>query len=366
MYWSSLIFVPLLFSHWIGQFLTFIYLLIIFLTYSLKRLKVNNFNFNYLFLFLILLLSIFFVIQADKILFSPTSLNFRYTIQYLSLFILVGIFWFNLDFKNLKIEQIAKLIFWISFLSIFLEFILVNFFGLSKAVFPTAKMESESYYSDVYGFHRPWGLTGSPSANGGILLLSYLFLYELKIKSFKYNFLTLIATIMTISGQAILTGAAVGGYLFIKSLPVTRGFRIIIYICFALIFYLILQADLLQKISLDYIYTTFVRFSNLETTLFSLDSLEWMSGTLGDIVLREYTTSEVYPFTFIFLWGIPLFIFFWGAIYFFVSKTSMPILWFLAIFVSSLHYPTILFIEAQLIIVLIFLNSFKENFFKIR
>ncbi len=366
MYWSSLIFIPLLFSHWIGQFLTFIYLIIIFLTYFLKRLKVSNFNFHYLFLFLILLLSIFFVVQADKILFSPTPLNIRYTIQYLSLFTLVGIFWFNLDFKNLKIDQIAKLIFWISFLSIFLEFILVNFFGLSKAVFPTAKMESITYFSDVYGFHRPWGLTGSPSANGGILLLSYLFLYELKIKSFKYNFLTFIAIIMTISGQAILTSAVIGGYLFIKNLPVTRVSRITIYIIFASFFYLILQADLLQKISLNYIYTTLIRFSNLDATLFSLNSLEWLSGTLGDIVLRDYNTSEVYPFTFIFLRGAPLFIFFWGAIYFFVSKTKMPLLWFMAIFVSSLHYPTILFIEAQLIIVLLFLNSFKENLFKSR
>ena len=62
-----------------------------------------------------------------------------------------------------------KLIFGYLFINI------LRIFGISLIGkrFSTTKMESESYYSDVYG--SVINEIGSPSANGGILLLSYLF-----------------------------------------------------------------------------------------------------------------------------------------------------------------------------------------------
>ena len=355
---------PIIFAHWIGQTIVFLYLFFMTLFFVLNRIQNKIFSFNLFIIYPLSILILFFILNFNKLLVSPSNLNIKYSFQYLSLFLLLIIFLFIPKIKKIKINQIGKIIFWTSFLTIFIEFILVNFLGVSKAIFPTSRMESITYYADVLGWHRPWGLTGQTSANGGILLLAYLFLYEMKFVSWKYNLTVFVGTLMTISGQAILTGVVILFLIMLKNFKMSKPVKTLLLIFFSLTFYLFLQADLFQKVSLEYIFLIFLQQLHIDTTLMILSPFQWITGALGDIQLMPYKSSEIQPIMFIHLWGVPLTLLFWFMIYMFVLNTDNPLLWFASIFVSSLHYPTILYIEAQLIVCLLLIYSLNKNYSK--
>ena len=57
------------------------------------------------------------------------------------------------------------------------------------------------------------------------------------------------------------------------------------------------------------------------------------------------------------LWGLIFTAITWYFIWKILQKTTHPKIYYTSIILISLHYPTIVFIEAQLIILLIYFNS---------
>ena len=161
---------------------------------------------------------------------------------------------------------------------------------------------------------------------------------------------------MTISGQAYLTAIGITGLIAAKDLKISLVLKIIFLIFFVFIFFYFLSLNIFQKISLEYLVDIVNRFSNLENSLYTMTVSDLFFGSLGT---REGFISEIGPITYIYLWGIPLFIIFWISIFMLVFRSNMPFIWFIAIFVSSLHYVTIIYIEAQLILAILFIYSLK-------
>jgi hypothetical protein len=361
MYWTTLLLLPLIFSHWLGIIFTGFYLFYLFSISLISRFIRKDWKFTQLAFMALSIIFFFVFINFEKLLFSPTSLNLSYAIQYLSLFGIIFIASSQKNFDRFNFNNIASFFFWICFLTIFLEFVLVNFLGISKSVFPAARLDSPVYMANIFGFHRPFGLTGQASVNGCLLILSYLLVHEFNIHRLYHSLLALIGIIMTISGQAILVGIITIFLLNTDKLNASIPIKLFLLSIASALLFIFLKTDFFFKISWDYLMRFIFEWSNIENVLFILTPSQWFLGTLGDIFIQAGKTSEFYLITSIFLWGLFFTSIFWIFNWLLLSKSRYAKTWFVVIFISSLHYPTIFFIEAQIIIALVYFAHQKKS-----
>lgn len=344
----------LFFSHWIGWFISLCIVLLLLLTFIFKLLFVNKTKiakknkpiFIIIFLFL-------FLCVANNFNFNNTDFYF-FIYQYTSLLIVIIIFTSFLFENILDFNKFSKIIYWISFLTIFFEFIAVNLLKISKDYMPAVRYEY-AYYEDFLGIHRPFGLTGQPSANGGILLFCFLLLYEFGLHNKFIITSLIIGTIMTLSGQVVLTNFFIMFILLFKS---NFKYKLSIISLFLLFFVFIFTTEFSQKISFDYLQYVLIDELNLNKNFSDLNIIDLIFGTLGSKISYG---SEVSIIESIRNYGIFFTLLYWSLIMYITRTKKLNLIIFIAIFLSSLHYPTIFYIEAQIPIALIYIYNKKYN-----
>uniref|UniRef100_UPI00404858A0 hypothetical protein n=1 Tax=Polynucleobacter sp. TaxID=2029855 RepID=UPI00404858A0 len=347
--------IPIMFFHWFGSIISFSYMvgfIIILIATQIPAINKRCLNIGVSALTIVAIFSATnfgSLISAEDQ--SSIFLNMYY---YSSIFILIFIILISGKWVFNEIWLIARIIFWIAFASIAIEFIAVNFYGISNSMMPAARLSS-AYTADFNGWYRPFGLTGQTSVNGGILLFTFLLLDQIKKTGLKSIFALSIGSILTISGQAMLVSFLMLGLISltrVKNLFVRMGL-------FAILFSAILSLlslDLNQKLSLQYLFYVLWDKSYLLETFQLLDIRQILLGTLGER-LPDDISSEVFLINAIQLYGILFVIIFWGFIWILLQKTRRPFVYFIGFFMASLHYPTVFFIEAQLPLVLIYVSS---------
>jgi hypothetical protein len=342
---------PLFFLHWLGfeAIIAFAGLLgfSVLVMFSVKR----HIPADPVLIFSMFIITAFILINLAFNIDDKNEYFFKYFLHYLSFFcVLVLVIFLKQRFDALVF--IAKLIFWIAFLTIFLESFAVNIAGVSKDYFPAVRF-APSYYGDYMGLHRPFGLTGQSSVNGCILLLSFLLLTELHIKNRIYSIMLVLGVLLTISGQAILST------FFILVLLQVRKFKSIMYqIGFLLmglgLIYSILQLNIVEKVSYDYLIYVLIEKAHI-ASINLLDPFQLMFGAMGTISVGGDESTEVFFIESVIRYGIVFTILYWLFLWVLVRRTSQPMIWFIASFLSSVHYPTLFYIEAQIILGLVFM-----------
>ncbi len=344
-------FLPLLFTHWLGfEFMMNYAVLLGFsvaVILSVKRSIPSN----------SVLISIFFIVPAFVWINVASNIGVdneylvKYSYHYLSVFVLAAFIMLSGKWRDDSLVLIAKLIFWIVFLSIFLEFVGVNFLGISKAQFPAVKY-IPTYFSDYMGWHRPFGLTGQPSVNGCILLLSYLLLRQLNIAELKHIIMLSLGVILTISGQAYLSTTIILLLLYVRKYKFIE-----LQVCLMLfgfgLFLLVLSTNIFDKISMDYLIHTLIKQSHIHS-IGVLDFFQFMFGAMGLAAVDVDRSSEVFFVESVLRYGVVFTILYWGFIWFLVRGATMPVTWFIACLLTSLHYPTVYYIQAQVILGLLY------------
>ena len=347
-------FTPLLFSHWVGFEFMLVYA--VFLAFSvvvISSVKGSIPNDSVL-ITLAFIVPVFFLIHSFSDVGVDNEYFVKYTYLYLAVFVLVALFLLSGNWGEDEFIRAGRLIFWVAFLTIFLEFIGVNFLGISKTHFPAVRY-SNSYFADYMGWHRPFGLTGQPSVNGSILLLSYLFLSHLNIARLQHFLMLLLGVCLEISGQAILSTFFILSILYVrkhKSIKMRTGLLLLL----SGLFLWVLNANISQKISMDYLLYTLVEKANAHTII-DLSMFHFLFGTLGMAMIDVTESTEVFLVESILRYGAVFTVFYWGFIWLLVRKTPMPVVWFMACFLTSLHYPTVYYIEAQLILGLLYVST---------
>jgi len=350
---------PFLFTHWIGPALLTGYLGFLVILLSLrKNLITKTVKINQISFIAFLIIIIFSLFNLSNI-FNGIKLNlvFQGLYLYLNIFLMFILFYFLEPWNLKKLQIISKIIFYIAFFSIFVEFIAVNFFNISNEIIPSYKDIMSYKLPAAGGFYRPFGLTGQSSVNGGILLFSFLLLNELGLLKFRFYILFILGSVCTVSGQAYLCAIFTLMILLlsnIKLFAVRWSFAFLFFIFF---FYL-LDLNLFQKISFDYLIYVLIQKANIGITLSHLNIWQIAFGTLGveNIPLHD-GLSEVYLISSIRLNGVIFTIFLWSFIYFIIRKTRHKYIIFSSIFLSSLHYPSIIYFEAQIPLMLLYTHS---------
>jgi hypothetical protein len=349
-------FIPLMFAHWAGWQISLVYVLLLMVVLLVVKLSQGQLYLHKVIVG-ILLFSVFFVVVNSFHIVdgANTDLVCSNLYQYLSLFVVVAILLFSRPWKIIEIHRIACMLFWVAFSSIAIEFIVVNFFGVSKEIMPAVRY-SPAYFGDFFGWHRPFGLTGQSSANGGILLLSFLLLAEFKIADAKAVMALLAGTAFTISGQAILSTILILGFLQLSRVS-SRRIKLVLVSSFLLIVFLILRLNLFQKLSLDYLIYVLWEKAYFFETLGVLNSWQLFFGTLGFVLPEGGRGTEVFMIESIRLFGLVFTILFWAFVWFLVKRARLKFFWFAASVVASVHYPTVFYIEAQLPLAFLYLSA---------
>lgn len=351
--------IPVMFSHWVGWKVSLAYMLLLATLFLLVKLIKGRLRFYKVLVGILVFCSLFLAVNLIHIFDSDTDLVFSNLNQYLSLFLVVAIILFSPPWKMSEISSAARAIFWIAFYSLIVEFLAVNFLGVSKELMPAVRY-SPAYFEDFMGWHRPFGLTGQSSANGGILLISFLLLTEFRIADVKVILALILGTLVTISGQAIISTVLILGLLrfsrshslFFKALFITG---------FLLFGFLILNLNLSQKISLDYLFYVLWDKAHFAENLGVLNGWQLLFGTLGSVATEENYGTEVFLIESVRLFGVVFTILFWLFVWFLVKRAQLRLIWFISCFVTSLHYPTVLYIEAQLPLALLYLSTLRNS-----
>ena len=346
-----------MFFHWIGFYISAVYmfgLAILLLTNQICNIQQRVLRVGIWALIIVFIFSA--VNLSGLIAFSGQFAVFLHWYYYSSLFILTFFIAISGGWDSKELYVAARIIFWVAFYSIAVEFIVVNFFGISNAVMPAVRL-SQAYIADINGWYRPFGLTGQPSVNGGVLLFAYLLLAQIEKANAKNTFALLIGSLLTISGQAILSTFLVLGLIRlakIKNLFIRVGSLLLLLSTIFLIIWL----DLFQKLSLDYLIYVLWEQSNALETFQSLNIWGILFGTLRE-GMPDNISSEVWVINIIQIYGALFLLILWGFVWVLLRKARNPFIYLLGIFLASLHYPTIFFIEAQLPLILIYISSLK-------
>ena len=351
--------IPLMFAHWVGWKISLIYMLILATLFLLTKLINGRLYLHKVLLGILLFCAFFLAVNLTYIFEQNTDLVFSNLHLYLSLFLVVAFILFSSPWNTSEIYIGARAIFWIAFYVLIVEFLAVNFLGISKEIMPGVRY-SPSYFEDLSDWHRPFGLTGQASANGGILLLSFLLLVEFRVIDVKSVFALLLGVLLTMSGQAILSTALILGLLQLNKIR-RWLFKSIFVLVFSSFIFFVLNLDLHQKISLDYLYYVLLDKAHLAENLDVLNSWQLLWGTLGLVAAEEGYGTEVFLIQSIRLFGVIFTILFWLFVWFLVKMARLKFIWFICCFVTSLHYPTVLYIEAQLILALLYLSTLLNS-----
>ena len=355
--------IPIMFFHWWGWETSLAYVSLFLMSALLTKTLNREFCLNKDVINIIIIIGLFVSINLFHIIgYEDSSIIFSSLNQYLTLFILVALLLITPRWRAQDIRTISQILFWISFYSIAIEFVLVNFAGVPKEIMPGVRF-SPSYFADYGGLHRPFGLTGQPSVNGGILLLYFLLLVELRIVHKWVVVALLIGILMTLSGQAILSTMlvfamfwTVRGKNFIISLTVL--FAILANIFLLMAFHPFENVIILEKLTIDYLVYVMWDQANIHHTIGNLSYWELLFGTLKP---NPEVGTDVFFVGFVRIFGLVFLFIFLAFIWRVVSKARYRLVWYIAIIVSSAHYPTIIFIEAQLSLALLYLLAFRDR-----
>lgn len=347
--------IPIIFFHWLGWIISFAYMMGVMVILIATQVSTINKRLPNIGVSALSIVAIFSATNFGSLISAEDqSLIFLNMYYYSSIFILIFIILISGEWVFNEIWLIARIIFWVAFASIAIEFIAVNFYGISNSMMPAARLSS-TYTANFNGWYRPFGLTGQTSVNGGILLFTFLLLDQIKKTGLKSIFALSIGSILTISGQAMLVSFLMLGLISlmrVKNLFVRMGLFAILFLTILLL----LSLELNQKLSLQYLFYVLWDKSYLLETFQLLDIWQILFGMLGER-LPDDISSEVSLIHAIQLYGILFIIIFWGFIWILLRKTRRPIIYFIGFFMASLHYPSILYIEAQLPLVLIYISS---------
>lgn len=355
-----LLFLPLLFSHWVGPLLLTGYISFITLLIVLFKLIIHKVKIDRLSVIVLSVILLFFLINFSHILNGQKmALVYQNVYVYLNIFILFIIMSVAKPWTSRELKLLAKIIFYVAFFSIFLEFIASNFFNISQEIIPTYK-SSKSYSAPFMGFFRPFGLTGQPTINGGVLLISFLLIYDMKINKYHHYILLVVGSILTISGQVYFCLLFVL-ILILFSRFKFRAIRWMFYLICFLGILLVASYELFPKFSLKYLVYTLITQARVEETLGHLNTWQLLFGTLGTESKATLRGSEVFFVESIRVHGAVFTASFWIFIWVIIRKSYNKWLLFGAIFTSSLHYPSVFFVEFQLPLILVYLNSQFSN-----
>lgn len=347
--------IPVMFSHWVGWEISLGYILILVMAFLLVKLSHGQLQIYKVSIGIFLISSFFIIVNSINLIYPSTDLVFSNLYQYLSLFLVVEIVLLSPPWKISEISNGACAIFWIAFYSVAIESFMINIFDISKEIMPGFR-DTYGYYEDFMGWHRPFGLTGQTSANGGILLISFLLLAELNLVDIKKNLALFLGGLLTISGQAILSIIFIFGVMQLNNIH-SKLFKYIFIVILLVSILLLLNLDMFQKLSLDYLIYVLWDKAYISENISALNGWELLFGTLGqNIIVANYGT-EVFLVESIRLFGLVFTILFWVFVWFLMRKARLRFIFFAACFIASLHYPTVFYIEAQLPLALLYLST---------
>jgi len=353
-------FVPVMFAHWVGWAISLGYISCLATVLLLTRLFWGRLVLNKTIVGILLFSALFLSINMFHMAVGQNAESaYSNLYQYLSLFIVVAIILFSQPWEMSEILKVARVIFWVAFYSIALEFLAVNFLGVSKESMPAVRY-SPSYFGDFMGWHRPFGLTGQSSANGGILLLSFLLLAELRVADIKVVLALLVGAALTISGQAILATIFILGLLQLDRVGNLLA-KAVLALILLLSLFLLLDLDLFQKISLDYLIYVLWEKAYLSETIGVLNGWQLLFGTLGSVAPEGGYGTEVFMIESVRLFGIVFTVAFWVFIWLLVRRARIRFIWFVGCILASIHYPTVFYIEAQLPLAILYLSTLNKS-----
>jgi hypothetical protein len=349
--------IPLMFFHWLGWKISAAYMLGLMMILIINQIINTQRPILKIGMWSLIVVGIFSAINLYSLIdVENQSVVFFNWYYYCGLFILIFVVGISGPWESNELHITARIIFWVAFYSIAIEFILVNFFDIPNTLMPAARLSS-TYVADIIGWYRPFGLTGQSSVNGGVLLFTFLLLVQIEKNNIKYMLALAIGSILTISGQAILSSFSIAGLILLANFK-NSFLKLVFQLLLFLIIFLILSLNLFQKISLDYLLYVLWDRSYLLENFESLDTWEILFGTLGGKISDEIS-SEVWLISAIQIYGVLFLIIFWTFTWILLKKTRHPFIYFYGCFISSLHYPSIIFIEAQLPLILIYISCLK-------
>lgn len=368
----------LFFSHWINIKIIFLILSFYFIASVLtaksicRKEEYNLFKLSILFSIFVIFIARFIVFldiatlpQFSKNVEEYIRLdknNLRLILIYLNPFIIFVCF---ISFKKqfLKnIKNIALAFFWISVLTVIFEFILINFLNFPQDYIPTYR-DSIPYYSKYIYFYRPFGLTGNPAINGGLILGSLILLNELKLVNLRIIFFYLLSTVINLSGQAFIVNILYLFYLFIKNKRIKINFLKKILLVFALLIacYLLFYPIYQQKLNFNYISSILFQNMNItDITLLRPNNLFF--GTWGLNPNQISNGSEIFYIYQIREFGIIFSLVYYLLLIHCLRKTKDKYFNYFIFFLTNIHYPILLSFECWLIIYFIYLITEKRYF----
>lgn len=290
-----------MFFHWLGWHISAIYMSGLALLLLINQIFNPQQRILRMGIWSLIIVLFFSAINLNSLIaFKSQFTVFLHWYYYSSLFILTFFIAIAGRWGACELHIAARIIFWIAFYSIAVEFIAVNLFSIPNTVMPSARL-SPAYIADIDGLYRPFGLTGQPSVNGGVLLLAFLLLAQIEKATKKNIFSLLIGSLLTISGQAILSTFLVLGLIGIAKIKYLF-IRIGSLLLLVSTIFLVISLDLFQKLSLDYlIYVLWEKSYALETFRL-LDVSQILFGTLGEDIPSNIS-SEVWIINTIQIYG---------------------------------------------------------------
>lgn len=273
----------------------------------------------------------------------------RLLFQAISLFVIIAFVGLLRPLPEMKLNEFILRSYQLFALTILVEWVLVNLFAVPNSMMPGYR-DSIFYASQFEATYRPFGLTGNASVNGSLLVIALWILVSLgKIKSVhRYILATGLILILNNSGQALLVYLASVIFYYIK---VTHGLaRYAVAAALIGIAATAVFSGIFTKISYDYIMSV-LRFVGIENIIL-MDATSQIVGGYGAyswIYEDVRLTTEFYPIYAISRFGYLLFGLTWLYIILRLPRNNRTLI-ALALFLGSIHYPTILFVETQVVL----------------
>ena len=286
--------------------------------------------------------------------------NFDSVLFFLQTPILVSLIPLFIDIRKIIEVKLSRYLTYIIILisvSIFIYFLLINFFNLINLK-PMYRGEEAYSYLD-----RPFGLFGQPSVNTAILVGALLLKrYIDKKNSLFLNIVSILAIIAQGSGTGFISLLIYIIALLWEKHKVLLFFgSIIIFI----ILYYIIVSEFIPKIGLEYLTFTYYYFEYLIIYFFKYTPTEdlWIGfSSYMDVTIDFgpiYMISKVGILYFL-VYSIYLFLAFYKV------KSNIFRFFIISLALSNLHYPVMFYVIMHFIWIIIFYIAFckpKESSF---
>lgn len=343
----------LYFSHWVGIGLSSIAVLMIFIaalarkSFSGKIRRETVVLVSFIAAYSLLTLLLQWPAASEFTGWSPTKTP-RLLLQAVSPLLVFALISMLPRFTRAQLGKFLSASYWIFAVTIAGEWLLVNVAGVSPTSMPAFR-EAMTSYLRFESYYRPFGLTGNPSVNGCLLVIAaWLLIFEGFTRSAgKYLIVTGIVLYLNNSGQALVAFLLlVMVYLQRRNRGLAKLFVLAIA---ASIFVYVIRSGVISKISYDYIVGLFRflglnNFSQMDRTSLVLGGY----GRYSQVFESLSFTTEFYPIYTITRLGALITIATWWFIY---KRLPRPrLMFFLLLLLASVHYPTILFVEMEVLV----------------